>query len=313
MNVPNLASPEWVSNASRHLDSIRELTASGHKEARHRQLWQNPEIIRHYLFSFLLAGSGNDFIKAYVNDALARFLLTLDRLPLTPRLKVLELGANPYLFTTLLKRFHDYELTLTNFFDKNIYAKEIGSGQQRIVSDAFSEDHTYKYDLVNIELSEYPYPEGHFDVVLFCEIMEHLVVDPLSVLPKLLRIIKPGGLLILTTPNAVRLINFANMVAGSNIFDRYCPANGVYGRHNREFTVEELDILARGAGFEIESIETLDRYDYNQPCMAKDSYEKPQAFPYTRPQLLEMMNRIGADTRNRGDNIYLVARRPMQS
>lgn len=313
MNVPNLGSSQWLQYASRHLDSIRSLTASGDRQARHQALWRDPEIIRHYLFSFLLAGSDNAFIKAYVNDALARFLLTLDRLPSGSNLKVLELGANPYLFTVLLKRFYEFELTLTNFFDKNIYAKEGGFGQQRIVSEAFSEDHTFKYELMNLELSDYPYPDAHFDVVLFCEILEHLVIDPLQVLPKLFRIIKPGGYLILTTPNAVRLINFANMVVGSNIFDRYCPQNGVYGRHNREFTVEELDILVKQAGFEIESIETQDRYDYNVPCMAKDSYERPQALPFTRPQLMEMMERIGAETRNRGDNIYVVARKPVNS
>jgi hypothetical protein len=100
------------------------------------------------------------------------------------------------------------------------------------------------------------------------------------------------------------------MVAGSNFFDRYHPANGVYGRHNREFTVEELEILVREAGFEIERAETEDRYDYNVPCMFKDNYEKPAPLPYIRSQLLDMMRKIGADLRNRGDNIYLVARRP---
>lgn len=307
---PDLNSAAWIAEAKRHLDDIRKLTASGDSAARHRELWREPEILRHYLYSFALEGAGGDFIPAYVNDALARFLHTLDRTPLASGLRMLELGGNPYLFTILLKRFYDCDLQLTNFFDKNIYERTPGTGRQRISSPAFGESYQFDFDLVNLELSDYPYADGTFDVVFFCEIMEHLVIDPLRVFPKLLRIVKPGGRLILTTPNAVRLINFANMVAGSNFFDRYHPDNGVYGRHNREFTVEELELLLRDAGFEIESAETADRYDYNSPCMLKDNYEKPAALGYTKPQLLDMMKKIGADLRHRGDNIYIVARRP---
>lgn len=310
MATAQFDSPAWISAAKQHLDRIRDLTTKGDAGARHRELWREPEILRHYLYSFALEGAGNDFIPPYVNDALARFLLTLDRTPLAPGLKMLELGGNPYLFTILLKRFYDCELSLTNFFDHNIYAFAAGRGRQRISSRTFGEEYEFEYDLVNLELSDYPYADGTFDVVFFCEILEHLVIDPLRVFPKLLRIVKPGGRLILTTPNAVRLINFANMIAGSNFFDRYHPANGVYGRHNREFTVEEVENLMREAGFEIESAETADRYDYNTPCMLKDNYEKAAPLPYTKPQLIDMLKKIGADLRHRGDNIYVVARRP---
>jgi len=45
-----------------------------------------------------------------------------------------------------------------------------------------------------------PYPNAHFDAVVSMDVIEHLV-DPLPWLADALRVLKPGGLLFLTTPN----------------------------------------------------------------------------------------------------------------
>ena len=55
--------------------------------------------------------------------------------------------------------------------------------------------------------------------------------------------------MLLTTPNTVRLVNFAFMVNGHNFFDRY--KGNIYGRHNREFTVPELRQILEQNGFRI--------------------------------------------------------------
>ena len=41
---------------------------------------------------------------------------------------------------------------------------------------------------------------GHFDIVLLCEVIEHLM-DPHKCLDEIRRVLKPGGLAIITTPN----------------------------------------------------------------------------------------------------------------
>jgi len=45
-----------------------------------------------------------------------------------------------------------------------------------------------------------PYPDAHFDAVVSMDVVEHLV-DPLPWLADALRVLKPGGLLFMTTPN----------------------------------------------------------------------------------------------------------------
>lgn len=47
-------------------------------------------------------------------------------------------------------------------------------------------------------------PPGHFDFVVCTEVLEH-TLDPFSAVKELLRILKPGGLLFLTTPFNLRI------------------------------------------------------------------------------------------------------------
>jgi len=266
--------------------------------------------VRDYLYSFEIIGSDSSFIKAYVDDALPRFLHTIDMLAGHTPKRALEIGGNPYLISILLKNLYDINLTVTNFFNQSVYDKDITKGCQVIKSEKFMENYSFEYYGLNVELSEYPFDNETFDTVFFCEVLEHIVVDPLQCFKKLYRVLKPGGIMVLTTPNAVRLINFAHMLAGKNFFDRYHPNNGIYGRHNREFTLTEVTHFLKAEGFEIEKAVTLDRYNYDISPMIVDSYEEQTKLPWTGSQLREALASAGGDANNRSDNLYVVARRP---
>lgn len=301
--------PEQIERTNAVLDRIKEAGRLGGWEECHALLWRHAEDIRQYLYSFEIVGSDSGFIKPYVDDALARFFNTIDLLAGTTTGRVLEIGANPYLFTVLLRRLMDYELSLTNFFSHSVYDAKVSRGKQAVRSSLFGERYEFDYQTVNIELSTYPWKPETFDKILFCEVLEHVVVDPLKIFGKLRQILKPGGQLVLTTPNAVRLINVAHMLAGHNFFDRYHPENGIYGRHNREFTLAEVVLLLEQNGFRVTTAKTLDRYNYDAIGMDVDSYEPQTRLPWTGSQLRALLEQAGASTDNRGDNLYVVAER----
>lgn len=174
----------------------------------------------------------------------------------------LELGANPYFTTILLKTFTNLKLTLANYFGSGNTDKLV----QEVRYKDFESDQYLSVKLesnhFNIEEDVFPFEDRSFDIILFCEIIEHLLIDPVKVLKEIKRILKPNGALILTTPNVSRLENVAKMIAGVNIYDPY-SGYGPYGRHNREYNKHELYLLLKYLGFKIDIIFSADVHDNN--------------------------------------------------
>jgi SAM-dependent methyltransferase len=61
-----------------------------------------------------------------------------------------------------------------------------------------------KVDIANLNSEKLPYPDASFDAVTATEVVEHLE-DHRAVLRDLHRVLKPGGLCILSTPNILNL------------------------------------------------------------------------------------------------------------
>ncbi|MBK9087594.1 MAG: class I SAM-dependent methyltransferase [Holophagales bacterium] len=271
-----------------------------------------PALLGH-LLSFELDGSPPGLLRAYSGDAFGRFLHTLAVTPRPVNGSILEIGANPYLFHILLRAvFPKADLVGSNFFDHDIFSTRIGSARHRLRNVRLDEVLDFDFPTFNVEtVHPYPYPAGSFDVVFFCETLEHLVVNPLRVFREIRRILRPGGHLVLTLPNAVRLVNVAAMLAGRNFFDLYQVGNGVHGRHNREFSLAEVRALLERDGYEVVRAETRDRFDYDKtPIEAVDYSAPPAILPFEKGDLLRWIARAGGTTADRGDNIYVVARRP---
>jgi 2-polyprenyl-3-methyl-5-hydroxy-6-metoxy-1,4-benzoquinol methylase len=90
-----------------------------------------------------------------------------------------------------------------------------------------------------------------YDAILFVEVLEHLMVNPILLFRKLATHLNPGGLLFLTTPNQARLSNRWKLMWGRSIKEpgRYpLEEAGVYG-HVIEYTLSELTSLTGYAGF----------------------------------------------------------------
>ncbi len=120
----------------------------------------------------------------------------------------------------------------------------------------------------NAERDTWPYPDESFDLVISCEMLEHLVMDPMHVFSEANRVLRHGGRFFVSTPNAscfqnvVKLLHFqAQSLAPHYRF----PANfeGIYLRHNRELTPLALEAMFRAAGFQMERTSTTDSYPFN--------------------------------------------------
>jgi 2-polyprenyl-3-methyl-5-hydroxy-6-metoxy-1,4-benzoquinol methylase len=96
------------------------------------------------------------------------------------------------------------------------------------------------------DLTQCALPADSFDVITMSQTIEHLY-DPLATLHECLRILKPGGLLVMTTPNE-RSIGATEFGA----FWRGWEAP----RHLHLFSVESLQRLTRGAGFDVANAST---------------------------------------------------------
>lgn len=120
---------------------------------------------------------------------------------------------------------------------------------------------------LDIEKDQFPFKANSFDLVIFTEIMEHLVGNPDNYLSKIRRALKKGGRLIVTTPNVAHLKNRAKLAIGKNIYfslsqlkETNCDTGSIYYRHNREYTKEELVQLFESEGFRIVKADYFSSY-----------------------------------------------------
>lgn len=208
------------------------------------------EQLRQYLGSFELDGAPAQELEDYLNEDFRRFVHTLSLVPESMG-SLLEIGANPYFTTLLLKKFRSYEISCTNYF--GICG---GGGRQICKSTETGEVFTFDFLNNNVDLEEIPF-EKKFDIILFCEVLEHLVTDPLGALFRIKDKLAPGGALILTTPNVNRLENIAKMMSGQNIYDPI-SGYGIYGRHNREYNKHELYLMLDHLGFDLDAMFSSD-------------------------------------------------------
>ena len=205
-----------------------------------------------------------DYIQSWVADAGAkqylahhttRFEKTLELTPPGgPEKSILEMGAYMQITPALKTRLGYGEV-------RGCYFGPAGKTDHHEVVSESGERFTCDVDLFDAEHDAFPYPDGHFDTVLCCELVEHLKEDPMHMMAEINRVLKPGGHLVLTTPNIASLRAISAIVQGYHpgFFPAYIrpSADGeTDARHAREYTAKEAHMLLHYAGFEVTRLET---------------------------------------------------------
>ncbi|AXE90495.1 class I SAM-dependent methyltransferase [Streptomyces sp. Go-475] len=105
-----------------------------------------------------------------------------------------------------------------------------------------------------------PVATASVDAVLFSEVIEHLV-DPDSALDELRRVLRPGGHLMLSTPNLAAWYNRALLLAGVQPVFSEVSLRAIHGRPGREVvghlrlsTARALRGLVTASGFEVTAV-----------------------------------------------------------
>jgi len=113
---------------------------------------------------------------------------------------------------------------------------------------------------VRLQNFKMPFEAESFDVVIMCEVLEHLNFNPLPLLKEINRILAPGGIFYLSLPNYANIRNRVKVLKGGapgidveSFYEQLRPGGQeiVYG-HWREYTAPEVRAMLEPLGFRIE-------------------------------------------------------------
>jgi SAM-dependent methyltransferase len=257
---PRLPSARGTARCPSDADEVAEMLGlqrdPQYRDARHRR---REEIIER-LAGCAPANAFPGEMVGYLTESALRFDRTLEWVQDSVQgagteRSLLETGSNPYFLTILLKEtFPLLRHAGINYFGDDALAGRMH--RQEVIDPRHRlEESVYFY----ADIERHPLePLGVFDICLFCEVIEHLVFDPAWALFNLLTRVKVGGRLILTTPNPARLENICRLVLHSGSTGDPISGYGIHGRHNREYTAEELHDLVTGAGCTVIRSQTID-------------------------------------------------------
>jgi SAM-dependent methyltransferase len=94
------------------------------------------------------------------------------------------------------------------------------------------------------------FEDSHFGLVCFFDCLEHLIVDPVWTLLGFNRVLRLGGHLAMSTPNALAAYRVMRLFRGENpATESEMKPSSIYQRHNREWTPNELALVLECCGF----------------------------------------------------------------
>jgi SAM-dependent methyltransferase len=249
--------------------------------------------MREVMFRYVESDGG----RAYLESHFSRFRETLRLIPVDRPRTVLDLGT--FLpFAALLRDATPHQYLWHGHWK--------GEAQKTITAQGES----FQLNNVDLEKDPFPFPDASFDLILCGEVIEHLGLDPFCMMSEINRVLKPGGQLLLSTPNITATRNFWKMLFG---YAPYLYASFTLNRdrHNREYTPAEIQVLFTESGFALDEFFTRDVYFLPIPPFSRSGIAK---------LILTLFFRVVDASRWRGDTIFalghktgpLVHRYPLQ-
>lgn len=212
-----------------------------------------------------------DWFATYVRTHAERLAFDVDeaRRLFPERANILEIGSTPPVLTLTLARL-GYRVTGIDIAPERFAGtiERFGLSIRRC----------------NLEAEPIPCADAGFDGIICNEIFEHLRGDLIGIFEEIRRVLKPGGRLILTTPNirsvegVLRFLLAGRSIScGGGIYDEYSKLRTLgHMGHVREYTLKEVREFLQRMGFAVEEVVHRGRYTgWRRPIAA--------LFPRMRP------------------------------
>jgi glycosyltransferase involved in cell wall biosynthesis/SAM-dependent methyltransferase len=245
------------------------------------------------LLAYLQTWAVNADSAGYLDTHQTRLVKTLEIVPpAEPGDRILEMGAYLQMTPALRSKLGYGEV-------RGCYFGQLGRVDTREVTSRAGETFVCEIDHFDAERDRFPYPDAWFSTVLCCELLEHLFADPMHLMGEVNRILKPGGHLLLTTPNIAALRGISAILQGYHpgffhAYIRPSDTGEVDARHNREYTPREIHQLLENSGFAVARLETGEFRDIPHPEFG---------------WVLHLLERYKLETVLRGDGIYALGRK----
>lgn len=221
----------------------------------------------------------------YHNTHKRRMARTLDVLLQEPlEGKILELGTSKVIPLSLKTLVPQLEVHVTDF---DLEQPETGVMDMSLGSESGS----FPVYRVDLETQFLPVEDESFDFVLCCEVIEHMEVDPMFMMSEINRVLKPNGVLILTTPNITSSRAIWKILRGMepHFYMQYRHKPSLY-RHNYEYSMLSMVSVLKAAGF-------------SGKVWTEDSFEDPELEDVLK------LREMGYALSSVGDNIFAVVRK----
>jgi len=162
--------------------------------------------------------------------------------------KILDFGAGPCDKTAL---FSLIGMKVTAFDTLRDAWCELDDNRDRILSFAKKVKIDY---YCPTEGKTFTFPDEQYDVLMLHNVIEHFHNSPRALLNRILRYLRPGGILVITVPNAANLRKRVHLLLGKtnyNIFEYFYWYPGEWQGHVREYVKNDLLLLNKFLGLDL--------------------------------------------------------------
>lgn len=229
----------------------------------------------HDPFNSRKTGTRTGFLSPYLQKARLGYARTIRDIAGSSekpeKMRILEIGA-----------FFGVVAICLSKLGYQVYVTDIPEFISNRALQAIFDKYGLKYAASDLRDHALPYEDETFDMVVMCEVLEHLNFNPLPVVKEVNRIGRKGCLFYLSLPNIAHWHKRLALLRGRSIHNPIedffhqlsRDRNMIVGLHWREYTASEVREMLEGISFSVQRQYYFTDVDFNHNLTAKRLLKK---------------------------------------